>query len=114
MNGLLPLQFGGASSTIAFALNLLTTVLGLVVAYIAFQGYRRSRSRPMLFVAVGFVLVFWTPVLLFASFLILPEIARIAPDALGLADFVFGVAGSVSELIGLLCILYGLRMPLRR
>ena len=68
----------------------------------------------MLFVAVGFVLAFWTPVLLLVSFIVLPEVARIAPNVLGLVDFVFGVAGSVSQLIGLVCILYGLRMPLRR
>jgi hypothetical protein len=109
------LQFsGGLSSTIALVLNVLTTLLGLGVAYIAFRGYRRNQSRPMAFIAVGFVLTFWTPVLLLVSFLILPEVARIAPDALGLVDFLFGVAGSVSQLIGLLCILYGLRMPLRR
>lgn len=109
------LQVGGSLfSTVAFLLRLLTTVLGLVVAYIAFRGYRRNQSRPMLFVAVGFVFVFWTPVLLLLSFLVLPEIARIAPDLLGFVDFVFGVMGSVSQVIGLLCILYGLRMPRRR
>lgn len=109
------LQLGGpVSSTIAFVLNLLTTMLGLLVAYIAFRGYRRNQSRPMLFVAIGFVLAFWTPVLLLVSFLVLPEIARIAPDLLSLVEFVFGISGSISQIIGLLCILYGLRMPLRR
>lgn len=105
---------GSLSSTVAFLLNVITTVLGLVVAYIAFRGYRRNQSRPMLFVAVGFVFVFWTPVLLLLSFLMLPEIARIAPDLLGLVEFIFGVLGSVSQIVGLLCILYGLRMPLQR
>lgn len=109
------LQFGGGlSSTVALVLELLTTLLGLAVAYIAFRGYRRNQSRPMLFVAVGFVLTFWTPVLLLVSFVVLPEIAQIAPNSLELFNFLFGVAGSVSQLIGLVCILYGLRMPLRR
>lgn len=108
------LQLGGSlSGTISLALNLITTVLGLSVAYIALQGYRRNRSRPMLFVAVGFVLVFWTPVLLLVSFLVLPEIARATPDLLSTVDFLFGILGSVSQAIGLSCILYGLRTPLR-
>lgn len=114
MIGVLLQLSGSLSSTVALILNALTTVLGLGVAYIAFRGYRRNQSRPMAFIAAGFVLTFWTPVLLLVSFLILPEVARIAPDTLGLVDFFFGVAGSVSQLIGLLCILYGLRMPLRR
>jgi len=109
------LQFsGGLSSTIALVLNVLTTVLGLAVAYVAFRGYRRNRSRPMAFVAAGFVLTFWTPVLLLVSFVVLPEIAQIAPQSLGLVNFLFGIAGSVSQLIGLVCILYGLCMPTRR
>lgn len=106
------LQMGGASSLLALGIQLLTTILGLAVAYIAFRGYRRNQSRPMLFIAVGFVLTFWTPVILLASFVVLPRVAQIAPDLLGTVNFVFGIAGSVSQLIGLLCILYGLRMPL--
>lgn len=31
-----------------------TMVLGFLIAYQAYRGYRRSLSRPMLFVAIGF------------------------------------------------------------
>ena len=109
------LQFsGGLSSTIALVLNVLTTILGLAVAYVAVRGYRRNRSRPMAFVAAGFVLAFWTPVLVFVSFIVLPQVAQIAPQSLGLVNFLFGIAASVSQLLGLVCILYGLRMPTRQ
>ena len=43
--------------TVLFVSEFLSIGLGLVIAYIAFQGYRRNDSRPMLFIAVGFVLV---------------------------------------------------------
>ena len=86
---------------IAFGLSILSTLLGLVIGYIALQGYRRNRQRPMLFIAVGFFLVFWTPVLL----LIGPYLAPIV------GQFIYGVLGEVSQIVGLLCILYGLRMP---
>lgn len=87
----------GLLSTI---LSLATTVLGLVVGYIAFRGYRRG-SRPMLFIAIGFVLVFWAPFLLFVVNVLVA----------GLPEFTLSLIGEVSQFGGLLCILYGLWMP---
>jgi len=37
--------------------KLITLVLSLLVAYLAFHGYRRSDSDPMLYVSVGFVFI---------------------------------------------------------
>jgi hypothetical protein len=34
-----------------------TLALSLAVAYLAFHGYRRNRSEPMLYVSVGFVFI---------------------------------------------------------
>lgn len=77
-----------------------TSILGLAIGYIAFRGYRHG-SRPMLFVAIGFVLVFWVPFLLFlGNFLVA-----------GLPEFALGLLGEVSQFSGLVCILYGLWMP---
>lgn len=90
----------GVLGLFATALSLGTTVLGLLVGYIAYRGYRRG-SRPMLYVAVGFVLVFWTPLLLFVGNLVVA----------GGPEFALGVVGEASKFAGLLCILYGLRMP---
>lgn len=38
-------------------IKLLTMVLGFIVASAAFRGYRRYGSQPLLFVALGFVLI---------------------------------------------------------
>ncbi|WP_425492278.1 DUF7521 family protein [Halovivax gelatinilyticus] len=37
--------------------KLITLVLSLLVAYLAYHGYRRSGQRPMLYVAAGFVFI---------------------------------------------------------
>jgi hypothetical protein len=37
--------------------KLITLVLSLVVAYLAYHGYRRSDSEPMLYVSGGFVFI---------------------------------------------------------
>ena len=89
---------------IAFVLTMISTGLGLLVGYLALKGYWRNRRRPMLFIAIGFFLVFWTPLLLLAGSVIAPVIGQ----------FAFGVLGEVSQILGLLCILYGLRLPFSR
>lgn len=85
---------------LATILSLGTSILGLAVGYIAFRGYRHG-SRPMVFVAVGFVLVFWVPFFLFIGNLLVT----------GLPEFALGLVGEVSRFSGLVCILYGLWMP---
>ncbi|SDD95027.1 hypothetical protein [Natrinema hispanicum] len=37
--------------------KLITFILSLVVAYIAYHGYRRSDQKPMLYVSGGFVFI---------------------------------------------------------
>jgi hypothetical protein len=91
-------------SQIALLLTLISTVLGLAVGFLALKGYWKSRRRPMLFIAIGFFLVFWTPVLLLAGPYLVPLIG----------GFAYGVLGEISRIIGLLCILYGLGMPFSR
>lgn len=100
---MIPLQLDPMlRSQIALVLTALSSVLGLAVGYFALRGYWQSRKRPMLFIAIGFFLVFWTPVLLLAGPLLVPIIGT----------FFYGILGEVSRIIGLLCILYGFRMPL--
>lgn len=114
MTGIL-FQLSGLDIGVLFGvgLSIVSAVLGFVITYIAFQGYRRNGSRPMLFVAVGFLLVFVVPFLIsiIPTLLILlgqvgPLIARLSAGA--------GIITEVSRVIGLVSILYGLRMPLRR
>lgn len=102
---MIPLQLSPSlQSQIALVLTVTSTILGLAVGYLALRGYWRSRQRPMLFIAVGFFLVFWTPVLLLAGPVLIPLVG----------GFVYGVLGEVSRIIGLLSILYGLRIPFSR
>ncbi|WP_255190765.1 DUF7521 family protein [Natronobeatus ordinarius] len=89
---------------IAFALTIVSTILGLAIGYLALRGYLQSRKRPMLFIAVGFFLVFWTPVLLLAGPLFVTVFG----------EFLYGILGEVSRVLGLLCILYGLWTPVDR
>ncbi|WP_425499149.1 DUF7521 family protein [Natronosalvus rutilus] len=39
------------------AAKLITFVLGLAVALLAYHGYRRNQSQPMLYVSAGFVFI---------------------------------------------------------
>lgn len=97
--------------TVSFGLTLISSILGLTVGYIAFRGYQQNRSLPMLFVATGFFLVFWTPVLLLCSFVVVGQVGQFAPGMRETVDTAFTFASEVSRIIGLGCILYGLRMP---
>ena len=110
-----PLQFDGLGIGIlaGVGLSLVSTVLGLAIAYIAFQGYRRNSSRPMLFVAVGFLFVFVIPFLLSIGPTVAIITGRVAP-IIAQISAVVGIVSEVSRVIGLVSILYGLRMPLRR
>lgn len=97
--------------TVSLILTLTSSVLGLTVGYIAFRGYQQNRSLPMLFVATGFLLVFWTPVLLLGSSVVVGMVGQFTPGMRETVDTAFTFAGEVSRIIGLGCILYGLRMP---
>lgn len=89
-------------SIIPLILSTSSTVLGLAVGYLALRGYRQSNTRPMFFIALGFILVFWAPIFLFLGWFRTP-----------VDDFVFGVIGELSRVAGLISILYGLWMPSR-
>lgn len=109
------LQFSGIRIGILLGvgLSLISTLLGLVITYIAFQGYRRNSSRPMLFVAIGFLFVFVIPFLLSIGPTLGVILGRFAP-LIAQVSAVVGIIAEVSRVIGLVSILYGLRMPLRQ
>jgi len=89
-------------STIELALFLsdyVTVAIGLVISYIAYRGYRDHRSKPMLFVAIGFVLVAGGPGVLAIVFFLLP-----------VGELTVGILTQISEIAGMCSILYGLWM----
>jgi hypothetical protein len=81
--------------------ELLSVALGLTISYLAYLGYRRNQSRPMLFIALGFVLILGIPG---ASLVILRF-------GFGVPIPIVNSVAQVSELAGLVAILYGLWMP---
>jgi len=83
--------------------ELISIALGLTISYLAYLGYRRNQSRPMLFIALGFALILGVPG---ASLVILGF-------GLNVPIPIVNSVGQVSELAGLVAILYGLWMPQR-
>lgn len=73
--------------------------LGLAVTVIAFRGYRRNDSRPMLFIALGFGLIVF---------------AQTAVGLLGavvdVSQFTVQTVSQLSNLVGLASILYAITM----
>lgn len=94
-------QPSGAIQTGLLAYELIGAVLGVVISYLAYRGYRRNQSRPMLFVSLGFALVLGVPLVLTLGYLALPVPADQVTAQLLIQTF---------EVAGLLCIIYGLRI----
>lgn len=85
-------------AVVLFATALATAVVGVVVAGLAYQGYRRNDSQAMRFLAYGLLLITASPFLV--SYGITP--------AFGLSEAVSLLAILVANILGLLAILYSL------
>lgn len=73
--------------------------LGIAITYIAFRGYRRNQSRPMLFIALGFGLI------------LLVQVALLPVDLLLDVDrFVLQTLTQLGQVVGMLAILHALTM----
>ncbi|WP_232820465.1 DUF7521 family protein [Halorussus litoreus] len=79
-----------------------TILVSLAIAYIACRGYSRNDSRPMLYIAAGFVLAFGGPGGIFLVSLVVP-----------LPSVVVGGITQFTEVVGMLAILYGFLKPVR-
>jgi len=82
------------------ASQLVTVALGLAISYIAYRGYRRNDSRPMLFVSVGFFFALGVPAIAAGLWVALPFVGQLA----------VGAVTQVFEMLGMALILYGLRL----
>lgn len=81
--------------------QILSVIIGVFIAYQAYRGYQRNKSRPMLFIALGFVFVLAVPFCIFLLYGLLPGIPVTAVI----------VTSQLSQVSGLLAILYALWMP---
>ncbi len=91
---------GSPVAVVGLVFSVVSVVLGIGVAYLAVRGYRRSGQKPMLFVAVGFVLFILTPLVLLFGFTLE-----------SVDETVLYSAAAISQTVGLISILYGLRTP---
>lgn len=94
---------GQPSDTVAQALQvyeLVGAALGVFIAYLAYRGYRRNDSRPMLFVSLGFILALGLPFVITLLYFVLPITGW---------QVALQVIIQTSEIAGLLCIVYGIR-----
>ena len=106
-----PLQFdlgqGYVDYLVLLAVTLAAMVLGLFIVFQAYRGYRRNRSRRMLFLALGLALLTVVP---FA----LSLVATFAGQRLGFGARVYTywlpIATRLVEVGGLGCILYSLHI----
>ncbi|QCS42925.1 hypothetical protein [Natrinema versiforme] len=81
------------------SLFLILTVLGLAIVIVAFQGYRRNQSRPMLFLAVGFAAI------------IVPEITMtVVTRVAEVSEFETITVYQVTNVFAFLCILRAITM----
>ena len=92
--------------TIVAVVSALTAIVGLFVAYLAYRGYRRNDSRPMLFISLGFILALGVPFFLFVCAIVIVAVTGL-PATLQAAVVAMG---EVSQVVGLLVILYALRV----
>ncbi|MFB6128745.1 MAG: hypothetical protein ABEJ47_03185 [Halorhabdus sp.] len=104
-----PLQTVAAPSSLAellvYAGGLATIAIAIAIAAVAFRGYRRNESRPMLFIAIGFVLAIALPGTLdFLLYVLIVAFEfRLPVGRIYLAGFM-----QASQLLGMAAILYAL------
>jgi uncharacterized membrane protein (DUF441 family) len=82
------------------AYEMVGAALGLFIAFLAYRGYRRNDSRPMLYLAIGFGVILGLPIPVVALSVLFPTISGPLAQA-----FI-----QTLEIGGLLCIVYALRM----
>lgn len=94
-------QASGAIEAGLLVYELFGAALGVFIAYLAYNGYRRNQSRPMLYVSLGFALALGIPLVLTIVYIALPVSG---------SDVAVQVLIQTVEVAGLLCIIYGLRI----
>lgn len=77
--------------------KIITMILGFLIAYQAYRGYRRNHSQPMLFVAIGFSFISFGAI-----------IEGILFDVVGLTLSVAGTVATSIVAMGMLSVLYAL------
>lgn len=95
-------------SVAAFAVGLLVIVLGLYITWRAYQGYRRNDNRPMVFFALGMLLITVIPPLV--DMIIIPLfIGRYLPASSPAFEYALLISRTC-EATGIVILLYSLHI----
>jgi len=82
---------------IATIINVVALVLGTFIVYLAYKGYKRNASKPLLYVSLGFVLITAGTVVegilyvIFSSDLLIAIIAGAAITVIGLVAIIYSI-----------------------
>ncbi|WP_251342905.1 DUF7521 family protein [Haloplanus halophilus] len=87
------------------AVTLLGLVLGLAIVFQAYRGYRRNRSQPMLWLAVGLILLTVVPFVVSLTVASVGTALRFDPVVY---TYYAPIFNRLIEVSGLVCILYSL------
>lgn len=91
----------GLAQVLHALFGLCILLLGTAITVIAFQGYRRNRSQPMLYIAIGFGLIILVQAVSGLLLFVVP---------IDVGQFTLEILIQLSQVLGLLSILYALRM----
>lgn len=100
-----PLLTPAVGYLVLLALTLAALVLGLIIVFQAYRGYRRHDSEPMLYLATGLFLLTVVPFVISVAFTSIASAFEFGPLA-----FTYGlpIVSRLVELVGLGCIVYSL------
>ena len=88
------------------ALQVIKAIIGIGIAIIAYRGYRNNESRPMLYIATGFILVLGVPFILYLGAIPLVVMFDIPPWSQAIVIWL----AELSQVVGLVSILHALRL----
>ena len=97
-----------ALGSVALGIGLVVTLLGLVISWRAYQGFRRNESRPMLLLAIGMMLITVVPT--FTELVIIPWfVVRYTSPGTGAVSLTLTVS-RLCEAVGISVLLYSIHI----
>jgi hypothetical protein len=97
-----------ALGSVALGIGLVVILLGLVISWRAYQGFRRNESRPMLLLAIGMMLITVVPT--FTELVIIPWfVVRYTSPGTGAVSLTLTVS-RLCEAVGISVLLYSIHI----
>lgn len=97
-----------ALGSVALGIGLVVILLGLVISWRAYQGFRRNESRPMLLLAIGMMLITVVPTL--TELVVVPWfVVRYTSPGTGAVSLTLTVS-RLCEAVGISVLIYSLHI----